>query len=163
MDSRKVGGSIGVSNTEETVTESREVSIANEESAIEKTSRRRAIEKTFVWKTFKSILFLICLIFLTIQSVEFFDIYYKYPTTIVKETTVAKDFKLPAITLCFLNTFCYSITLLVSSVRLQGLDSNIIITTSQTPQSYRALFQSQTTNRMLTQRNSPSQDTPGPE
>ncbi|GBN74274.1 hypothetical protein AVEN_51573-1 [Araneus ventricosus] len=100
----KVGGSIGISNMEETVTESREDSIAKEDSALEKTSRRRAIEKTVVWKTFKSIVFLICLIFLIIQSAEFFNIYYKYPTTIVMETTMAEEFKLPAITFCFKNT-----------------------------------------------------------
>ncbi|GBN71318.1 hypothetical protein AVEN_111267-1 [Araneus ventricosus] len=100
----EVGGSIGISNTEETVTESSEGSIAKEESVLEKTSIRRAIEKMVVWKTFKSIVFLICLIFLIIQSVEFFNIYYKYPTTIVTEITVAKEFKLPAITLCFKNT-----------------------------------------------------------
>ncbi|GBM88088.1 hypothetical protein AVEN_190486-1 [Araneus ventricosus] len=99
-----VGGSIRISNTEETATKSRKVSIAKEESALEKTSRRRAIKKTVVWKTFKSFVFLICLIFLIIQSVEFFNVYYKYPTTIVTEDTVAKEFKLPAITLCFRNT-----------------------------------------------------------
>ncbi|GBM37283.1 hypothetical protein AVEN_266387-1 [Araneus ventricosus] len=100
----EAGGSIRISNTEETVTESRRDSIANEESALEKTSRRRAIEKMVVWKTFKSIVFLICLTFLIIQSAEFFSIYYKYPTTIVTEVTMAKEFKLPAITLCFRNT-----------------------------------------------------------
>ncbi|GBN02261.1 hypothetical protein AVEN_209039-1 [Araneus ventricosus] len=102
-----VGGSIRVSNTEETATESRRGSIAKEESALEKTSRRRAREKMVIWKTFKSIVFLICLIFLIIQSVEFFSIYYKYPTTIVTEVTVAKEFKLPAITLCFRNTISF--------------------------------------------------------
>ncbi|GBN90564.1 hypothetical protein AVEN_21835-1 [Araneus ventricosus] len=100
----EVGGSIGISNTEETVTESREDSIEKEESALEKTSIRLAIGKTVVWKTFKSFVFLICLIFLIIQSLEFFNIYYKYPTTIVTEVTVAKEFKLPAITFCFRNT-----------------------------------------------------------
>ncbi|GBN17060.1 hypothetical protein AVEN_264411-1 [Araneus ventricosus] len=100
----KDGGSIRISNTEETATESREASIAKEEFTLEKTSRRRATEKTVVWKTFKSFVFLICLIFLIIQSVEFFNIYYKYPTTIVTEVTVAKEFKLPAITLCFRST-----------------------------------------------------------
>ncbi|GBM67975.1 hypothetical protein AVEN_218834-1 [Araneus ventricosus] len=105
--SAMVGGSIGISNTVGTVTESREDSIANEESALEKTSRRRAIEKTVVWKTFKSFVFLICLIFLIMQSVEFFNIYYKYPTTIVLETTVAEEFKQPAITLCFRNTISF--------------------------------------------------------
>ncbi|GBM89480.1 hypothetical protein AVEN_32535-1 [Araneus ventricosus] len=103
----EVGGSIVISNTEETVTESREDSIAKEKSALEKTSRRRAVKKTVVWKTFKSIVFLICLIFLIIQSVEFFNVYYKYPTTIVTEVTVAKEFKLPAITFCFRNTYAY--------------------------------------------------------
>ncbi|GBM67721.1 hypothetical protein AVEN_244305-1 [Araneus ventricosus] len=102
-----VHGSIGISNIEETVTKSRENSIAKEESALEKASRRRAIEKTAVWKTFKSIVFLICLIFLIIQSVEFFSIYYKYPTTIVTEVTVAKEVKLPAITLCFRTTISF--------------------------------------------------------
>ncbi|GBM47204.1 hypothetical protein AVEN_271265-1 [Araneus ventricosus] len=99
-----VGGNIRRSNIEETVTESRKVFIAKEESALEKTSRRRALKKTVVWKTFKSIVFLICLIFLIIQSVKFFNIYYKYPTTIVTHITVAKEFKLPAITFCFRNT-----------------------------------------------------------
>ncbi|GBM77143.1 hypothetical protein AVEN_209088-1 [Araneus ventricosus] len=103
----EVGGSIGISNTEETVTESSEGSIAKEESALEKTSRRRAVKKTVVWKTFKSIVFLICLIFLIIHSVDFFSIYYKYPTIIVLETTVAKEFKLPAITFCFRNTISF--------------------------------------------------------
>ncbi|GBN59942.1 hypothetical protein AVEN_249367-1, partial [Araneus ventricosus] len=103
----KDGGSIRISNTEETATKSRKDSIAKEESALEKTSRRRAIEKTVVWETFKSIVFLICLIFLIIQSVEFFNIYYKYPTTIVLETTVTEEFKLPAITLCFRNTISF--------------------------------------------------------
>ncbi|GBM85547.1 hypothetical protein AVEN_199745-1 [Araneus ventricosus] len=103
----KVGGSIVISNTEETVTESRKGSIAKEESALEKTSRKRAIGKTVVWKTFKSFVFLICLIFLIIQSVEFFNIYYKYPTTIVTDVTVAKEFKLPAITLCFRTTISF--------------------------------------------------------
>ncbi|GBM94896.1 hypothetical protein AVEN_14202-1 [Araneus ventricosus] len=102
-----VGGNIGISNTEETATESREASIAKEEFTLEKTSRRRATEKTVVWKTFKSFVFLICLIFLIIQSVEFFNIYYKYPTTIVTEVTVAKEFKLPAITLCFKTTISF--------------------------------------------------------
>ncbi|GBM41288.1 hypothetical protein AVEN_202882-1 [Araneus ventricosus] len=102
-----VDGSIGISDTDETVTESREDSIAKEESALEKTSRRRAVKKTVVWKTFKSSVFLICLIFLIIQSVEFFNVYYKYPTTIVTEVTVAKDFKLPAITFCFRNTISF--------------------------------------------------------
>ncbi|GBN29700.1 hypothetical protein AVEN_230593-1 [Araneus ventricosus] len=105
--SGKVGGSIRMSNTEETATESRKDSIAKEESALEKTNRRRAIEKTVVWKTFKSIVFLICLIFLIIQSMEFFNIYYKYPTTIVLETTVAEEFKEPAITVCFRNTISF--------------------------------------------------------
>ncbi|GBN18173.1 hypothetical protein AVEN_49586-1 [Araneus ventricosus] len=104
---RKVDGSIGISNTEETTTESREDSIAKEVSALEKTSRRRAVKKTVVCKTFKSIVFLICLIFLIIQSVEFFNVYYKYPTTIVTEVTVSKEFKLPAITLCFRNTISF--------------------------------------------------------
>ncbi|GBM90488.1 hypothetical protein AVEN_157633-1 [Araneus ventricosus] len=103
----QVGGSIRISNMEETITESREDSIAKEESALEKTSRRRGIEKTVVWKTFKSIVFLICLIFLIIQSVEFFNVYYKYPTIIVTDITVAKEFKLPAITLCFRNTISF--------------------------------------------------------
>ncbi|GBM41281.1 hypothetical protein AVEN_202876-1 [Araneus ventricosus] len=103
----EVGGSIRISNTEETVIESSEGSIAKEESVLEKTSRRRAIGKTVVWKTFKSFVFLICLIFLIIQSVEFFNIYYKYPTTIVTEVTVAKEFKLPAITLCFRTTISF--------------------------------------------------------
>ncbi|GBN03831.1 hypothetical protein AVEN_233030-1 [Araneus ventricosus] len=103
----EVGGSIGISNTEETVAESSEGSIAKEEFVLEKTSRRRAVKKTVVWKTFKSIVFLICLIFLIIQSVEFFNVYYKYPTTIVTDITVAKEFKLPAITLCFRNTISF--------------------------------------------------------
>ncbi|GBM93302.1 hypothetical protein AVEN_99991-1 [Araneus ventricosus] len=102
-----VAESITISNTEETVTESRKDSIAKEESALEKTSRRRAIIKTVVWKTFKSIVFLICLIFLIIQSLEFFNIYYKYPTNVVLETTVAKEFKQPAITLCFRTTISF--------------------------------------------------------
>ncbi|GBO01692.1 hypothetical protein AVEN_127423-1 [Araneus ventricosus] len=89
---------------EEKVNASRKVSFAKEESALEKTSRRRAIKKTVASKTFKSFVFLICLIFLIIQSVEFFNVYYKYPTTIVTEATVAKEFKLPATTLCFRNT-----------------------------------------------------------
>ncbi|GBM47190.1 hypothetical protein AVEN_271255-1 [Araneus ventricosus] len=100
----KVGGSIRISNIEETVTESRKVSNAKEESAIEKTSRRRAVKIPVFWKAFKNIFFVICLIFLIIQSVEFFNVYYKYPTTIVKEVTVAKEFKLPAITFCFRTT-----------------------------------------------------------
>ncbi|GBM98855.1 hypothetical protein AVEN_141086-1 [Araneus ventricosus] len=157
----EVDGSVGISNAEETVTESRKDSIAKDESALEKTSRRRAIGKTVVWKTFKSFVFLICLIFLIIQSAEFFNIYYKYPTTIVMETTMAQEFKLPAITFCFKNTCCSSITLLELSVRLQGLDPNIIIPASQTLQTHHVLFQSQTTNRVLTERNSPSQGTLG--
>ncbi|GBN64658.1 hypothetical protein AVEN_137907-1 [Araneus ventricosus] len=102
-----VGGSIVISNTEETVTESREDSIAKEKPALEKTNRRRAIEKTVVWKTLKSFVFLFCLIFLIIQSVEFFNIYYKYPTTIVTDITVAKEFEEPAITLCFTTTISF--------------------------------------------------------
>ncbi|GBM26332.1 hypothetical protein AVEN_239337-1 [Araneus ventricosus] len=103
----RVDGNVGISNAEETVTESREDSIAKEDPALEKTRRRRAIGKTLVWKTFKSIVFLICLIFLIIHSVEFFNIYYKYPTTIVTEITVVKEFKLPAITVCFRNTISF--------------------------------------------------------
>ncbi|CAL1301128.1 unnamed protein product, partial [Larinioides sclopetarius] len=53
------------------------------------------------WKAFKNIVFFICLSFLIIQSVEFCNIYYKYPTTIQTEITLAKEFKLPAVTLCF--------------------------------------------------------------
>ncbi|GBN81258.1 hypothetical protein AVEN_85709-1 [Araneus ventricosus] len=39
----------------------------------------------------------------------------------------------------------------------------IRIPVSRTPQTHHVLFQCQTTNRALTQRNSPSQGTPGPE
>ncbi|CAL1268780.1 unnamed protein product, partial [Larinioides sclopetarius] len=60
-----------------------------------------------VWQTFKNVVFFICLICLIIQSVEFFNIYYKYPTNIVMEITVAQEFRLPAITLCFRNTISY--------------------------------------------------------
>ncbi|GBM41279.1 hypothetical protein AVEN_202874-1 [Araneus ventricosus] len=104
---QEVGGSIRISNMEKTVNASRRVSIAKEESALEKTSRRRDVKKTVVWKTFRSFVFLICLISLIIQSVEFFNIYYKYPTTIVTEATAAKEFKLPAITFCFRNTISF--------------------------------------------------------
>ncbi|CAL1299494.1 unnamed protein product [Larinioides sclopetarius] len=41
------------------------------------------------------------------QSVEFCDIYYKYPTTIQTEIIVAKEFKLPAISLCFKITISF--------------------------------------------------------
>ncbi|CAL1294512.1 unnamed protein product [Larinioides sclopetarius] len=103
-----VDESKGISNTEETVNETKEDSIVQEskEPAKKKTGRRRVITKInlFAWKTFKNIVFLMCLSFLIIQSVEFCDIYYKYPTTIQTEITVSKEFKLPAITLCFKNT-----------------------------------------------------------
>ncbi|GBM52355.1 hypothetical protein AVEN_160084-1 [Araneus ventricosus] len=101
--------SIAFPTTENTVTES---STAEEESAHKLTNNSCVIEKTIVWRTFKTFVFLICLIFLIIQSVEFFNIYYAYPTNIVQESTVNMDFKMPATTLCFRNTmstekFCF--------------------------------------------------------
>ncbi|GBM26528.1 hypothetical protein AVEN_122972-1, partial [Araneus ventricosus] len=89
------------STTKITVTES---STAEDESAQKLTNNSCVIEKTVVWRTFKTFVFLICLIFLIIQSVEFVNIYYTYPTNIVQESTVSKDFKEPAMTLCFRNT-----------------------------------------------------------
>ncbi|GBN91727.1 hypothetical protein AVEN_71034-1, partial [Araneus ventricosus] len=89
------------STTEITVKES---STAEEESAQKLPNDSCVIEKTVVWRTFKTFIFLICLIFLIIQSVEFCNIYYTYPTIIVQESTVIKDFKMPATTLCFRNT-----------------------------------------------------------
>ncbi|KAF8778890.1 hypothetical protein HNY73_015572 [Argiope bruennichi] len=65
---------------------------------------RCALKKADAWKTFRKIVFLVCLIFVVIQSVEFYNIYMEYPTNIVLETKVNKDFKLPAVTLCFWNT-----------------------------------------------------------
>ncbi|GBM52361.1 hypothetical protein AVEN_160089-1 [Araneus ventricosus] len=89
------------STTEITVTES---STAEEEYTQKLTNNSCVIEKIVVWRTFKTLVFLICLIFLIIQSVEFFNIYYTYPTNIVQESTVNNDFKMPAMTLCFRNT-----------------------------------------------------------
>ncbi|CAL1293042.1 unnamed protein product [Larinioides sclopetarius] len=103
----EVGGSIGILNAEETVSESRRVFVAREKSAQKKIDRRCAVREWVAWKTFKNVLFFICLTFLIIQSLEFFRIYYTYPTTIATEITVAKDFRLPAITFCFRNTISY--------------------------------------------------------
>ncbi|GBM61350.1 hypothetical protein AVEN_150494-1 [Araneus ventricosus] len=100
----EVAGSIGFSNTQNTDHESRKSSIAKEGSAEEETNSRCVIEQTLAWKAFKHILFLICLIFVVIQSVDFYSIYSKYPTNIVQESIVNNDFKLPAVTICFKNT-----------------------------------------------------------
>ncbi|GBO39847.1 hypothetical protein AVEN_97608-1, partial [Araneus ventricosus] len=89
------------STTEITVTES---TTAEEESAQKLSNDSCVIEKTVLWRTFKTFVFLICLIFLIFQSVEFFNIYCTYPTNIVQESTVIRDYKMPATTLCFRNT-----------------------------------------------------------
>ncbi|GBN28985.1 hypothetical protein AVEN_798-1 [Araneus ventricosus] len=107
MESREINvedaGSIVILNIEETANESTTASIAKEGSSQEKTNRC-VTERTVVWKIFKKFLFLACFTILIIQSVEFLNIYYKYPTNIVTETTLSQDFKLPAVTLCFRNT-----------------------------------------------------------
>ncbi|GBM42517.1 hypothetical protein AVEN_80028-1 [Araneus ventricosus] len=97
----QAGRIIVFSSTGITVTE---CPTAEEESAQKLTTNSCVIEKTVVWRTFKTFVFLICLICLIIQSVEFFNIYYTYPTNIVQESTVNNDFKMPATTLCFRNT-----------------------------------------------------------
>ncbi|GBM27771.1 hypothetical protein AVEN_25382-1 [Araneus ventricosus] len=111
-------GSIELKTIKETNTESRKPSIANEEAGEdtsqtrEKTDFRCIPANTILWKTFKSIVFLICVTLLVIQSVEFYNIYNEYPTNMVQKSTFMKEVKLPAVTLCFKYTvsttqFCY--------------------------------------------------------
>ncbi|GBM27734.1 hypothetical protein AVEN_25353-1 [Araneus ventricosus] len=122
MDSRgnedDDSGSIELKTIKETDTESRKSSIANEETgedtsqAKEKTDLICIPAKTIIWKTFKIIVFLICVTLLVIQSVEFYNIYSEYPTNMVQQSTFMKEVKLPAVTLCFkyaVSTmrFCY--------------------------------------------------------
>ncbi|GBM32755.1 hypothetical protein AVEN_83726-1 [Araneus ventricosus] len=103
-------GNIELTTIEETYTESRKSSIVNEESgenrlqAQDKTDCRCILAKTIVWKTFKSIVLLICLIFVVIQTIEFYNIYSEYPTNMVQKSTVFNKVKLPAVTICFKNT-----------------------------------------------------------
>ncbi|GBM32764.1 hypothetical protein AVEN_83733-1 [Araneus ventricosus] len=114
MDSRgnevEDAGNIELTAIEETDTESRISSIVNEESyenrlqAEEKIDFRCILAKTIVWKIFKIIVFLICLIFVVKESVEFYNIYSEYPTNLVQELVVSNKVKTPAVTICFKNT-----------------------------------------------------------
>ncbi|CAL1289836.1 unnamed protein product [Larinioides sclopetarius] len=96
--------SIDFSISEETVTGSRHSIYLKEDSLTERIKWRRVIKKFSSWRVFKTIVFILSLISVIIQSMEFFKIYYKYPTNIVLQTTVEKDFKLPAVTMCFTMT-----------------------------------------------------------
>ncbi|GBM82432.1 hypothetical protein AVEN_229475-1 [Araneus ventricosus] len=122
MDSRGNEGddseNIELETIEETDTKSRSSSIAIEETdeetlkAKEKTDSRCIRVKTITWKIFKSIVFIICVILLVIQSVEFYYIYSEYPTNMVQKFVFMNEVKLPAVTLCFKYTvsttqFCY--------------------------------------------------------
>ncbi|CAL1289826.1 unnamed protein product [Larinioides sclopetarius] len=89
---------------EETVTRFCDFDNVNEDTEQKSNHKRCAVQKFVSWRVFKTLVFISCLICLIFQSIEFLKIYYKYPTNIVLESIVEKDFKLPAVTLCFMNT-----------------------------------------------------------
>ncbi|GBM62687.1 hypothetical protein AVEN_257283-1 [Araneus ventricosus] len=99
-------GNIELTTIKERDTESRTSSMAYEETdedrlkAQTKTDIRCIPAKTIIWKTFKSIVFLICVIVVVIQSVEFYNIYSEYPTNMVQKSIFIKKVKLPALTVC---------------------------------------------------------------
>ncbi|GBM40807.1 hypothetical protein AVEN_137314-1 [Araneus ventricosus] len=103
---KRDAGNIELMTIKERDTESRTSSMAYEEidedrlQAQTKTDIRCIPAKTIIWITFKSIVFLICVIVVVIQSVEFYNIYSEYPTNMVQKSIFIKKVKLPALTLC---------------------------------------------------------------
>ncbi|CAL1289819.1 unnamed protein product [Larinioides sclopetarius] len=95
---------IEFSTSEQTVTIPWKSTYINEDSDQGKNNMRRVIQILASWRIFKIIVFIISLFSVIIQSIEFLKTYYSYPTSIVLEATVRNDFKIPAVTLCFINT-----------------------------------------------------------
>ncbi|GBM81495.1 hypothetical protein AVEN_154540-1 [Araneus ventricosus] len=87
-----------------TTESSRKSSIAIVESFEEPKNNWCVLQKTDAWTFFKNIIFLICVTCLITQAVEFYNMYNKYPTNIVFETSMNNDVKIPAITLCYRNS-----------------------------------------------------------
>ncbi|GFT51242.1 hypothetical protein NPIL_576251 [Nephila pilipes] len=67
---------------------------------LNKLNRRNILKTPFIWKIFKSVIFIVCISCFSWQSFNFFQLYFKYPTATHIDLTFPEVLKKPAITFC---------------------------------------------------------------